>query len=92
MKLVARAIRIAPVREYENAYGKNKLREITLSVSNGTEKKDFIVAMAFGELADEVGELILEQAYVFDLRFAIHISKGGFNTQNVYLNKIELSV
>lgn len=89
MKLVAKLIRVAPLREYENAYGKNKLREFTLSVPNGTDKDDFIVATAFGELADEVGECNLEQSYVFELRFAIHISKGGYNTQDVYLNKIE---
>jgi hypothetical protein len=89
MKLVAKLIRIAPVREYENAYGKNKLREFTLSMTNENDKNDFIVATAFGELADGVGELNLEQKYVFDLRFAIHVSKGGYNTQDVYLNTVE---
>lgn len=89
MKLVAKVIRIAPIREYENAYGKNKLREFTLSMTNENDKNDFIVATAFGESADEVGKLSLEQKYLFDLRFAIHVSKGGFNTQDVYLNAIE---
>lgn len=89
MKLKAKVIRIAPLREYENAYGKNKLREFTLSMTNENDKDDFIVATAFGELADEVGKLNLEQEYVFGLRFAIHVSKGGYNTQDVYLNTIE---